>query len=314
MVVWLAACGSTTAPTPPVTAPTTAVAKPIDESIRRAQLADAHHKLEAEQQGAFAATCTEPGKHARCLPSCYAGEPLDPRATKRPQQAIAIEHLACEKQGRAGSGPFTLADEVGKLAVRPTGAPGKPHKKGSWQAVVEEALVHLSRPKRSDAIVVTSAAWRNLEHPITKEKLRCVTVAHYARGIRSIDGCGEDGAIGCEAMGDPAAHGINVVHYRLVEAQRLEATGKSTECQQAALEAIAVARGLPRWRQYMQLNIAKWTPHTAYRTRFDGLLDEDALFTTAIALGKQAEALHAACGGASTQTTPAQEQSFHTCW
>lgn len=286
----------------------------VDEAAQKAQIVEAHRKLEEEQQDALAATCTEPGKPApRCLPGCYPNETLDSRATKRPQNAIAIEHLACEKQGGDGSGPFTLADETGKLTAKPARA-GKPHKKGSWQANVETALAPLLRPKRTDVVVVTGAAWKDLEHPVTKEKLRCVTVAHYAKGIKAIDGCGSDGSLGCEAMGDPAAHGINVVHFRLAEAKRLQAANKQTDCQQAALEAIAVARGLPRWRQYMQLNVAKWARHAAYRTRFDGVLDEDSLFTTAIALGKEAEEVYAACGGAKATTTATQEQSFHTCW
>ena len=115
--------------------------------------------------------------------------------------------------------------------------------------------------------------------------------------------------------GNPVARAINVVHYRLAEARRLQAAGKATECQQAALEAVAVARGLPRWRQYVKLNINKWVAVARYRTRFDGILDEDTLFTTTANLGAEAEQVHAACGGPTgAPTTPAHEQSFHTCW
>ena len=90
---------------------------------------------------------------------------------------------------------------------------------------------------------------------------------------------------------------------------------KPAECQQAALEAIAVARGLPRWRQYAKLNVEHWTDHAAYRTRFDGTLDEDTLFAQAATLGAEAETVYTACGGAAdAPTTPVQEQSFHTCW
>ena len=50
-------------------------------------------------------------------------------------------------------------------------------------------------------------------------------------------------------------------------------------------------------------------------TRFDGILDEDRLFSTAISLGAEAQQVHADCGGPATpKTTAAHEQSFHTCW
>jgi hypothetical protein len=108
-------------------------------------------------------------------------------------------------------------------------------------------------------------------------------------------------------------HGINVVHYRLFEARRFQAEHKDGECQQAAHEAMAVARGLPRWRQYVTLNTGQWKAAKRYRTRYDGILDEDTLFTMAIMLGKEAEQIYAACGG-TKKTTAADEQSFHTCW
>jgi hypothetical protein len=321
----LAACGSAPAPAP-VTAPT-AVAPPVqvepahDEQARHDELAAAHRKLEEEQQDALAQTCDEKpphDKHARCLPSCYPTETADARAGKRLAGAFEIGHLVCEKPGEPGA--YLLADELdgAKLVVRPAhGRFPAAHKPGSWQAAIETALVDAERPRlpRGDAIVV-SGAWRSVEHPLTKEKLRCVTVSRYARSPRrALDGCGTDGALGCEATGDAAARGLNVVHYRLVEARRLQATGDLAGCAQAALEAVAVARGLPRWRQYVKLNAGTWVSHVGYRTRFDGTLDEDALFAAAAGLGDEARAVHAACGGpADATTTPAQEQSFHTCW
>jgi hypothetical protein len=105
-----------------------------------------------------------------------------------------------------------------------------------------------------------------------------------------------------------------VVHYRLAEAKRLQAVGKTEQCQQAALEAVAVARGLPRWRQYKKLNVDEWNDKLLYKTRFDGVIDEDALFAIVTTLGSEAEAIYTACGGAAPATTVDQEQSFHMCW
>src|SRR5262249_48930059 len=151
------------------------------------------------------------------------------------------------------------------------GRPAKPHKKGTWQAEIESALA-------ADGVVVTGA-WRQLSHPLTKDRLRCVTVSHFASGVRHpLDACGGTGDIVCEASGNPAAHGLDVVHYRLEEARRLLGVHDSAGCLQAALEAITVARGLPRWRQYAKLNVDQWPKNARFRTRFDGTVDEDSLF------------------------------------
>jgi hypothetical protein len=71
---------------------------------------------------------------------------------------------------------------------------------------------------------------------------------------------------------------------------------------------------MPRWRQYAKLNVKGWHDVAAYRTRFDGILDEDTLFATAATLGSDAEGVFSACGGASAKTVAEDEQSFHGCW
>ena len=287
------------------------------ERARRDKLVEAHHALEEEQQTALAATCEKgQGAQERCEPSCYRAESTDPRAGKKLARA-EIVHLACRPDE---TGPIVFADEIGgaKVVVRAVrGRWPKGHKKGTWEADVESSVSTALGPEvaRGDVLRVTGA-WTAMVHPLTREPLRCVTVSHYVGSMRrALDACGARGGIACEAMGNAAAHGIDVVHFRLAEARQLHAAGKEPECQRAALEAIAVARGLPRWRQYATLNVNQWKPYPRYRTRFDGTLDEDALFRTAAALGSDAEALHAACGGPSSpKTTAAQEQSFHTCW
>lgn len=310
----LAACGSTSAPPPGP--PARSRARTEDTDARRKQeLAAAHNKLLDEQATALAATCARPADApARCLPTCYTAEPADARAGKLVSGVAEIAHLVCAP-GEAG--PFAIADEVaGNLGIRAHRGPvPKPAKKGSWQEGVEAAVTSSLEPElaRGDAVRVTGP-WRPMVHPASKERLRCVTVSHYARLRRKLDACGSHGAIACEATGNAAAHGINVVHYRLAEARRYLAVRDEAKCQQAALEAIAVARGLPRWRQYVKLNTDQWRASPRYRTRFDGVLDEDTLFQTAIDLGKAAQEVYASCGGApSPTTTAADEQSFHTC-
>lgn len=323
----LAACGSSgpqaAAPPPPQVASANPEVARADreraERERKDRLAAAHRELEAEQQGALAATCDKPpGTQERCEPSCYRAEAPDPRAGKKLVRA-EILHLACRTAGAPETGPITFADEVGgaKIAVRAVrGRLPKPHKKGSWEAEIEAAVGAALLPEvaRGDVVRVTGA-WKLMTHPVTKDKLRCVMVSHFTSMRRPLDACGGRGGLACEAMGNAAVHGINVVHYRLAEARQLHTTGKDAECQRAALEAVAVARGMPRWRQYVSLNANQWKAFSRYRTRFDGIVDEETLFTTAGVLGSEAQGVYADCGGgASPKTAVEQEQSFHTCW
>lgn len=288
--------------------------------MRKDELSAAHRERLDEQQTFLAAKCDKTAAAVppqRCEPSCYRAEPPDVRAGKKFGRA-EIVHLACRSADEA-TAPIILADEIGgsKIAARALrGRVPKAHKKDTWQAEVATAVGVALQPEvgRGDAIRVTGG-WKSVEHPVTSERLRCVTVSHYVMAMRrALDVCGGRGAVACEAAGNAAVHGVNVVHYRLAEARQLRATGKESECQRAALEAIAVARGLPRWRQYVTLNVNQWKAYSRYRTRFDGALDEEALFATAARLGSEAERIHAECGGAHHRTTAAQEQSFHTCW
>ena len=308
MVALLAACRGTAAPAPkPVEV---APAAPVDDShereqLQREQAVAAHRKLEDEQQTALAASCTETGKHERCTPSCYTAEVADPRAAKKVKGAVEIQHLVCQ---RPDGGPYMISDELDpRLQIRPARRAGKPHKKGAWQAEVETAF----KPE----LVVVTGAWHEVTQPLTHEHLRCVAASRFVAIKKPVDACGSTGDIVCEAGGNAAAHGLDVVRFRLAEARQLQASGNTDGCQQAALEAIAVSRGLPRWRQYAKLNVGQWPANARYRTRFDGILDEDTLFENAQSLGAEAEAVFATCGGAANApTTAEQEQSFHTCW
>jgi hypothetical protein len=294
VIVMLAACGGSQ-PAPP---PAPAVA-PVHAPAR--DLVAEHRKLEAQQQDALAATCDGPqGGHPRCQPSCYAAAPPDPRAGKKVKGPAEIQHLACQR-----GDTWVIVDDLDPaLAVRSfRGRPPKLHKKGTWQADVELALP-----------VIVTGARRDVTDPITKETHTCVAASQFVAALKKpLDACGGTGDVVCEAGGNPAAHGVDVIHYRLAEARRLQASGDTGGCQAAALEAVAVAHGMPRWRQYAKLNVDQWPKDARFRTRFDGLLDEDALFDAAASLGRDAEAVYAACGGAATPTTE-QEQSFHTCW
>ncbi|MEO8846176.1 MAG: hypothetical protein ABI591_04860 [Kofleriaceae bacterium] len=307
-LVLLVGCGAKSAPPPPPRAATVVVQPPSDEA-KHDEIVASHRKIESEQQDALALACTGDAPHdKRCKPSCYVPASADPRAGKTLSGAVEIQHLAC-KLGDS----FIVVDALDPdlTARRAKGRFPKPHKTG-WQAAIEHAPL-LPKLAHGDVLVVTGTKLRERTDPVTHETRTCVAVSYFTHVRKPLDKCGGDND-GCEATGNNAAHGIDVVHFRLAEARTLQAEHKTAPCQAAALEAIAVARGLPRWRQYAKLNTRAWHDVAAYRTRFDGILDEDSLFAAAASLGSDAEAVYLACGGASAKTAAEDEQSFHGCW
>ena len=309
-LVFLVGCGAKSEPPapPPRAAPMVVHKAPSDED-KHEEIVASHRKIESEQQDALALACADDAPHdKRCKPSCYEPAPADPRAGKKLSGAVEIQGLAC----KLGDG-FIVVDALDPklIARRARGRFPKPHKTG-WQAPIEQAPL-LPKLAHGDALVVTGTKLRELTDPVTHETRTCVAVSHFTHVKKPLDKCGGDN-YGCEATGNNAAHGIDVVHFRLAEARALQTANKPEACQAAALEAIAVSRGLPRWRQYAKLNTRAWHDVAAYRTRFDGILDEDSLFATAASLGSDAEAVYLACGGASAKTVAEDEQSFHGCW
>lgn len=293
LIAALTACASSAGP--PTAAPVekpTVTTGPTDaqrlaaEQARKGELAAAHRELEDEQSTALARTCDKPA------PPKDKAKPL--------RGSFALSRLVCERP----DGGYAL---VGVPEARPfRGRVPKAAKRGTWQLDVEAAAVLALGPEvaRGEAVRVTGT-WKS------SSGQKCVPVVHYARLTAALDACGSRGSIACEASGNPAAHGLELVSRKLEQAKK--ASGEA--CQQASLEAIAVSRGMPRWRQYMQLNTTKWKGAPRYQVGVHGVLDEDALFARAAQLGAEALALHADCGGpANPKTTAAQEQSFHGCF
>jgi len=329
------ACGSsgsspaTSTTTSAVSGPSTPEPDGADQREREQRAAEEQHDAiaathrvsELEQQNALAAACTDPkpwNKHERCLPSCYPTEEADARADKKLNGATELEHVVCRVDGEVR---FAIVDDIAgaKLKVKPVrGRFPRAHGKRAWQAEVETWFrdEQVAKLPKTDVVIVRGN-WSNRPHPLSREKLSCVTISHYAKALRGkLDECGAvaHSSVTCEAAGSGAARAINVAHYRLVEAKRLRTAGKMEPCKQAALEAIAIARGLPRWRQYKKLNVDEWNDKALYKTRVDGVLDEDRLFAVVAGFGSEAEAVYAACGGPTPTTHVDQEQSFHTCW
>lgn len=285
------------------------------ERIARDAIVTKHRKLESAQQDALGATCNDPVAWAKqhCGPTCYPPEPKDPRAGTKVGGTVEVQHQVCQREDEQ----FVVIDELDpKLKTRAFRKRfPRPPKQGTWQAELATwfAEHQVGKLARRDAIAIVGS-WKPVEHPLTKESLKCVRLVHYTAAPRGkLDDCGARKKTACEATGNAAARGINLVHYRLAQARQLQSAGDDAGCAEAALEAVATARGMPRWRQYAKLNVGQWTEGLAYKTRFDGTLDEDSLFAAAAALGVAAEQVYAACAGTNAQTKPEQEHAFHSC-
>jgi len=324
LLVLLAACGSQSSKATTTEPSNVAEERQRREELaRRQELTRAHHKLESEQQDHLAATCTDAKKWApqHCKPTCYPPEAEDLRANTPLAGKVEVHHHVCQRvlENDQGGPWFILAELDGKkLPARPhRGRTPKAHKKGTWQEAITTTLANgrAGKAPRGETFSVLDGALRSLKHPVTHEQLRCTTVAQYTTMPKSkLDVCGMSGKGTCEAAGNAAARGINLARYRLAEAAQLDAAKKDEPCRAAATEALATARGLPRWRQYAKLNVGEWTEGLAYKTRWDGVLDEDTLFALAPTLAAEAEALLSKCGLVGRPpTTPAQEHGFHSC-
>jgi hypothetical protein len=286
-----------------------------EERIEREAIVSKHRGLEVAQQDALGATCKDPVAWAKqhCAPTCYPPEPKDPRAGTKVAGNVEVQHHVCQREDEQ----FVVIDEIDpKLKTRAFKKRfPRPPKKGTWQAELATwfAEHQVGKLARRDAITIVGT-WKPLEHPLTKEPLECVRLVHYTAAPRGkLDDCGARGKTACEATGNAAARGINLVHYRLAQARQLQSAGNDAGCAEAALEAVATARGMPRWRQYAKLNVGQWTEGLAYRTRFDGTLDEDSLFAAVATLGAAAEQLYMTCALTNAVTKPEQEHAFHSC-
>lgn len=173
LAVLLFGCGSTstptaTAPAPPSPPPTRADAARAEQA-RRAELNAAHRELEDEQATALAATCPKAAteeRTKRCVPSCYDGEPPDPRAKKKLGRSIEIPHVVCTRAAQTNAGPFVILDELGgpTLAARPArGRFPKQSKKGTWQHGVEAEVMTALKPEMTPGDVVRVTGGRRFD-------------------------------------------------------------------------------------------------------------------------------------------------------
>jgi hypothetical protein len=255
-----------------------------------------------------------PNRFPRCFPSCYAPEAPAADAGKSFKGCGTFDQGVCElSNGQMWGDPYFL-EQTTPQSLEPCKFPSSRSTKwAQMNKFIRESTDNMSA---SDVFVVAPDTQNWTDERTDDGLRRCVSATYYAKDMpltKSRCG-GANDAVVCEASLSATARAINVTHYRLDEAKKLQASGDAAGCRAAALEAIAVARGLPKWRDYM-MSDRSWWINLTYKTRYDGSLSEDALFKKTASLGKSALDAYHACGGTGNAvTSEAQEQSFHACW
>jgi hypothetical protein len=112
----------------------------------------------------------------------------------------------------------------------------------------------------------------------------------------------------CEPGGSNVVVGVNLIHFRIETATAAQANDKA-KCQREAQSAVAISRGVARFRD--EAKTAKsWATGLTYRTRYDGDLDEQKLFELVTKNGDAAAKLFTACGGTKLAITRDDEMQF----
>jgi hypothetical protein len=241
-----------------------------------------------------------------CSPSCYEPEPPSPDAGKETKACTHYTKGFCETATVAGWGEPVLNQgatfvEIVASCKFPAPKPGK------WAALSKRAVKDLE-PKASDvAFIPGDSDWEAADSS-DGSKLRCLDLHWYEKNDSvTMTKCGHpDEKVVCEVTGSKSVRAINVMHFRIDEATKLKATDKKG-CQAAALQAIAFSRGLPKFKKALGDD---WAGGLTYKTRYDGVLNEKALFAKVKKLGDQATALYKQCGGTKPTTTDEDEMAF----
>jgi len=260
----------------------------------------------------FAATAAraepQPDEHPRCMPSCYHTEkPAKESGTSIKTCGYFTKGITEADLGRGRFGPPEVNQGATQGELVPSCKFPTPGKK--WAALTKATRGAVDAKPGDVVFVPDSETWG--ECTVGDEPARCIDLYWYGKKMDfDITDCGTgDLNVRCEGGGNPAARAINVAHFRVDEATKLSAGGNKADCKKAALEAVAVSRGLAK------SNIGFADEDTAkYKTLFDGTLNRQALTKKLAELGKQATALYKGCGGGEPRTSDEDEQSYHARW
>jgi hypothetical protein len=247
----------------------------------------------------------DPNKSAECAPSCYQPEP-DARAEKE-GCGDRLKYLCETALMGQWSEPAVQAGSGSEKSMPDCAFP-KPPTSGKWVELSARARKHIAGSPDDIVFIHDDADWEPVDSS-DGSRLRCVEVHWYAKNHKlSSNACGvfERDDVTCEPAGSKAARALNIAHYRLDEAQKLKDAGQNDDCQSAARQALAISRGLPKWKAQKR----DWKNGLTYKTRYDGTLSEADLFAKVASVGEQASTLYKTCGGSAAETTESEEFTF----
>jgi hypothetical protein len=133
------------------------------------------------------------------------------------------------------------------------------------------------------------------QQTITKKEV-CTPTCYPALAPDPVGHCHSAEQVACEEGGSKAAYAINMIHFRIDEAKTAKNDGRADACAQAALVAMALATGLPKFREVRRKE-GKWVKNIVYKTRWDDELSEAELFAKAERSKSMARKLYKGCGG-----------------
>lgn len=229
----------------------------------------------------------------QCKPSCYERVKFDGPAKKVKVCAYLPIHFTQEKRGKRW-GKLERSSAMSPIAVPgckfPTSVPAK------WKAVVAEAKKQLDLAKGDVATVAPDFGdWRYEKDDFDRVTARDVIIDHYSRGMEDFDGCrAGDPFATCEGENNEVTS-FNTAVYRVNEAKKLKRDGNDKDCRAATWDAVRQVKDARHERDY-HIKDGSWKSQT-YATRYDGLLNEKALFAKLDAIDSEAKDLWSQCGG-----------------
>lgn len=152
--------------------------------------------------------------------------------------------------------------------------------------------------KKGDLIYVMNAEWDVRRHPMTGVPLsREMSFQHFSKAFEArLDKCGSlDGKLICEhsERDNRVPSYLNEIHWRLKNAEQMQADKKNRECAVRAYRAMTVVKGATGIANSMRRS----SNDKRYATRFDGTLDAKAVYALFKSQYDAAKTLFLACGG-----------------
>jgi hypothetical protein len=254
-----------------------------------------------------------------CKPSCYEPEPAVAWGNMTLKRGCGFGYWSVQQKELRGG-------QYAKLEIRgiPSASPDPVDCKampsdstGKWAATAKEmrSLFKQHQGDLKDVRFVVHQDWTH-DRDDRLNPHRWTQIRVYASNLEfKPSECGTYGNIGCEASGSKVAKGFNYIRYRLDEAKKFEKEDPES-CQISSFAAVATARGLVKFRNARKAK-NQWSTGVTYKTRYEGNLGEAEVFEKSAKYEKEAEALHAKCGGASPLVTAVKndmmrdEPEFH---